>query len=161
MLQYLQQGVYLNTHKDELSEFKLDPTQLLKDGYMEDEIQNSLRLIQKNKNLPLVVSQQVLALHPRLKQLRTASLLTTFGNRYHVMYHNSNLGVHLQTDRTILPIGPSELYHEIIDEPKGDEGESFKKDNISTRPVNQTRNQLLWQGMSLAGQQPLVNTLLH
>ena len=38
MQQYLSQGVFLNTFKDELSEFKLDPTSLIKDGFAEEEI---------------------------------------------------------------------------------------------------------------------------
>ena len=70
-------------------------THLLQENYTEEEILHTLKLVQKSKVLPLQVSQQVLAMHPVTRELRTASLLTTFGNRYHVQYHNPELGVHI------------------------------------------------------------------
>jgi len=56
MQQYLQQGVYLDTGKEQLSEFQLDYTKLLSEDYTEEEIQHAYSLIKKNKSLPLVVS---------------------------------------------------------------------------------------------------------
>ena len=52
-------------------------------------------------------------MHPSTRELRTASLLTTFENKYHVQYHNPELGVHVQKDTQIVPIGPSELYRTV------------------------------------------------
>lgn len=54
-------------------------------------------------------------MHPVSRELRTASLLTTFGNRYHVQYHNTELGVHIQKDSSMVPIGPSELHRKLED----------------------------------------------
>lgn len=84
---------------------------------------HTLQLIQKSKVLPLQVSQQVLAMHPVTRELRTASLLTTYGNRYHVQYHNTELGVHIQKDTSLVPIGPSEL-HRSIEDPNRTEREA-------------------------------------
>lgn len=52
-------------------------------------------------------------MHPKTRELRTASLLTTFGNRYHVQYHNAELGVKIQNDTTMVPIGPSEMHRNL------------------------------------------------
>ena len=49
-------------------------------------------------------------MHPVTRELRTASLLTTYDNRYHVQYHNPELGVHVQKDTSMVPIGTSDLY---------------------------------------------------
>ena len=54
-------------------------------------------------------------MHPVTRELRTASLLTTHGNRYHVQYHNPDLGVHIQGDISMVPIGPSELHRSLPD----------------------------------------------
>ena len=84
MAQYVQQRVTLNEATGELSAFKLDTSKLLQDNFTEEEIARTYNLIKRAKVLPLQVSQQVLALHPELKELRTATLLTTHDNKYHV-----------------------------------------------------------------------------
>ena len=70
-------------------------TNLLQENFTEEEILHTYKLVHKSKVMPLQVSQQVLAMHPITRELRTASVLTTYGNRYHVQYHNPELGVHI------------------------------------------------------------------
>ena len=83
-----------------------------------------MKLVQKSKVLPLHVSQQVLAMHPVTRELRTASLLTAFDNRYHVQYHNPDLGVHVQQDTSVVPIAASELHRSLEKTPsEGLEGD--------------------------------------
>ena len=45
MNQYQKQAVYLNTSNGQLSEFNLDPTNLLQENYTEEEINHTLNLI--------------------------------------------------------------------------------------------------------------------
>ena len=47
---------------------------------------------------PLVVSQRVLAIHPKTHELRTASLLTTDVYTYHAQFDKPELGVIIVSD---------------------------------------------------------------
>jgi len=157
MEQYGRQRVHLNVISGKLSEFKLDMSKLLQDNFTEEEIEHTLRLVQKAQVLPLQVSQQVLALHPEIKQLRTASLLTTFGHKYHVQYHNPELGVHQQRDVTLIPIGPSDLHRSVESEEHRDRKADADAKQASL--INSTRNELL-MSQQLPGNRNLVQTLL-
>ena len=101
------------------------------------------------------MSQQVLALHPKLRELRTASLLTTFQNKYHVQYHNPELGVHIQSDTTLIPIGPSENHRQIESR-----AQTPEKSPESKLEVNRTRNQML-MAQQLPGNRNFLQTLLN
>ena len=59
---------------------------------------------------PLVVSQRVLAVHPKTKELRTASLLTTDAYSYHAQFDRPELGVMIVSDTQLVPISGSEYY---------------------------------------------------
>ena len=84
-------------------------------------------------------------MHPKTRELRTASLLTTFGNRYHVQYHSAELGVHVQTDTSMVPIGPSSM-HRNLD--SGESPDALKQEDYIDEygrvqqnvQINQTRN---------------------
>jgi hypothetical protein len=65
--------------------------------------------------MPLYVSQQVLALHPILREPRTGSLLSTYGNKYHVQFHNPELGVFVLKDIELTPIGLNDFYKQDLD----------------------------------------------
>ena len=104
--------------------------------------------------MPLQVSQQVLALHPSTKEPRTASLLTTFGNNYHVQYHNPDLGVYLQTDTSLVPISANDLYK--TDNPDQEGTPRTRAQQAAS--VNDVRNQLL--SKQLAGNQQVIQKML-
>jgi len=56
-------------------------------------------------------------MHPILREPRTGCLLSTYGSKYHVQFHNSELGVFVLRDIEITPIGLNDLYrhdHEIF-----------------------------------------------
>ena len=102
-----------------------------------------------------------------MKELRTASLLTTYENKYHVQYHNTELGVHRQDDTTIVPISPSDSHLNLKPaapvEPEAAPGGSDQKanqENGQSGTLNMTRNQLL-ASSQLAGNQQLVQVLLN
>lgn len=54
-------------------------------------------------------------MHPTLKEPRTASLLTTFANHFHVQFHNSELGVFVLPDTQLTPIGINDFYKQDTD----------------------------------------------
>ena len=103
------------------------------------------------------VTQHVLAFHPQKRQLRTASLLTAYGNQYHVQYHNANLGVHMQRDTTMIPIGPSDL-HKQIEVPEELQPEQ-QLSEVEKVKVNQTRNKLLLS-QQMPGNHALIQSLM-
>ena len=51
-------------------------------------------------------------MHPVLKEPRTGSLLTTYGNHFHVQFHNSDLGVYVLQDTELTPIGLNDFYRQ-------------------------------------------------
>jgi len=65
--------------------------------------------------MPLYVSQQVLAIHPIIREARTGSLLSTYGNKYHVQFHNPELGVFVLKDTELTPIGLNDFYKQDLD----------------------------------------------
>ena len=52
----------------------------------------------------------MLAIHPILREPRTGSLLSTYGNKYHVQFHNPELGVFIMKDYEITPIGLNDYF---------------------------------------------------
>ena len=54
----------------------------------------------------------MLAIHPTLREPRTASLLTTYGNHFHVQFHNSELGVFVLKDTELTPIGVNDFFRQ-------------------------------------------------
>ena len=49
----------------------------------------------------------MLAFHPVKKELRTANILTNYSDNYHVQYHNQDLGVYFQKEKSIVLISAS------------------------------------------------------
>lgn len=54
-----------------------------REGFKEDKVREVMNIIREYQLQPLVVKQRVLAIHPKTKELRTASLLTADGSSYH------------------------------------------------------------------------------
>lgn len=54
-----------------------------KPQFEEERVKEVLQMIKEYQIAPLVVGQRVLAIHPKTKELRTASLLTTDVLSYH------------------------------------------------------------------------------
>jgi len=69
-----------------------------------------LNLVKRFKVVPMSVSQQVLAVHPVSGELRTGTLLTTYGDKFHVQFHKTELGVCLMQDNKFIPISRSQLF---------------------------------------------------
>lgn len=156
----------MNTANGELSEFKLDLEPFRTKKIPDEAVLHAYALIAKSKSLPLLVSQQVLALHPRLRELRTGNLLTSYGNKYHVQYHHPELGVHVQGDSSLIPISKSGLYKEEPVEVAPLTPEAVAKPAPlqapaqPTQKANDVRNQLLMQ-QQLAGNHQMVYNLLN
>jgi hypothetical protein len=67
-------------------------------------------MIKEYQIAPLVVSQRVLAIHPKTKELHTASLLTTDVSQYHAQFDIPDLGVIIISDQQLIPISGNEYY---------------------------------------------------
>lgn len=73
-------------HKNFMPDANGDLSMLLYDKkpqFDEDKLKEVLLMIKEYQIAPLVVGQRVLAIHPKTKELRTASLLTTDVQSYH------------------------------------------------------------------------------
>ena len=57
--------------------------------------------------MPLVVGQRVLAIHPKVNEIKTGSILTFEGNRYNVRFDDKELCISLVRDYNIIPIAMS------------------------------------------------------
>ena len=99
--------------------------------FSNEQIKRTFLLIQKGQVMPLEVSQQVLALHPARKELRTAQILTNHGDNYHVQYHNPDLGVTFQKDKTIVPISSADPLNE--DEQLSGKDQMMQQMNMNQR----------------------------
>lgn len=58
-------------------------TQDLFNKYPDYKVKEVLMMVKEYKIAPLIVGQRVLALHPKTRELRTASLLTSDVKSYH------------------------------------------------------------------------------
>lgn len=81
-----------------------------KPWFTEDRIKEVLQIIKEFQIAPLVVGQRVLALHPKTRELRTASLLTTDVHSFHAQFDKPELGVIIISDMQLIPISGSEYY---------------------------------------------------
>ncbi len=57
-----------------------------------------------------MVGQRVLAIHPKTRELRTASLLTSDVRQYHAQFDRPELGVCVISDTQLIPISGNEYY---------------------------------------------------
>lgn len=83
-----------------------------KPQYDEDKLKDVLQMIKQFKIAPLVVGQRILAIHPKNKELRTASLLTTDVQSFHAQFDKPELGVIVINDLQLIPISGSEYYYQ-------------------------------------------------
>jgi len=58
-----------------------------------------------------MVGQRVLAIHPKTRELRTASLLTTDIRSYHAQFDRTELGTVMINDLQLIPISGNEYYN--------------------------------------------------
>jgi len=80
--------------------------------FNEDRVKDVLSKIKEYQIAPLMVSQRVLAIHPKTKELRTASLLTTDVSQYHAQFDKPELGVMIVSDTCLIPISGSDYYQQ-------------------------------------------------
>lgn len=76
-----------------------------REGFKEDKVREVMNIIREYQLQPLVVKQRVLAIHPKTKELRTASLLTADGSSYHhAQFDRTELGTMMINDTQLIPI---------------------------------------------------------
>lgn len=85
-------------------------TQDLFNKYPDHKVKEVLMMVKEYKIAPLIVGQRVLALHPKTRELRTASLLTSDVKSYHAQFDRPELGVIIINDRQLVPISGNEYY---------------------------------------------------
>jgi hypothetical protein len=64
-------------------------------------------ILLKDRVMPLMVGQRVLAIHPKTNEIKTGSILTSEGNRYDVRFDDQEFGISLVRDYNIIPIAMS------------------------------------------------------
>ena len=69
-----------------------------KPQFNDEKVKEVLQIIKEYQIAPLVVGQRVLAIHPKTKELRTASLLTTDVRSYHAQFDKTELGTMVISD---------------------------------------------------------------
>ena len=102
----MQQKNFLPDSNGDLSMLTYDK----KPQFEEEKVKEVLNMIKLYQIAPLVVSQRVLAIHPKTKELRTASILTTDVQSYHAQFDRAELGVIVISDLHLTPISGSEYY---------------------------------------------------
>lgn len=72
-------------------------------------------ILVKGKIVPLTVGQRVLAVHPKIGEIRTGSILTFEGSEFDIRFDNPELGIVLIKDYNIISIEDSKcsFYHRI------------------------------------------------
>ncbi|CDW86505.1 protein always early 2-like [Stylonychia lemnae] len=89
-----------------------------KPQFEEERVKEVLQIIKVYQIAPLVVGQRVLALHPKVNELRTASLLTTDVQSYHAQFDRPELKVIIITDQQLIPISEN-VIHRVRDNNQG------------------------------------------
>ena len=106
IIKAMQQKNFLPDSNGDLSMLSYDK----KPQFEEEKVKEVLNMIKLYQIAPLVVSQRVLAIHPKTKELRTASILTTDVQSYHAQFDRAELGVIVISDLHLTPISGSEYY---------------------------------------------------
>ncbi len=81
-----------------------------KQNHKDEDIYSVLMIIKEHQIAPLVVSQRVLAVHPKTKNLHTASLLTSDVQQFHAQFDKTDLGVAVIADTHLFPISGNQYY---------------------------------------------------
>mmetsp|Transcript_32335 Transcript_32335/g.23878 ORF Transcript_32335/g.23878 Transcript_32335/m.23878 type:complete len:121 (+) Transcript_32335:1258-1620(+) len=78
--------------------------------FNEDRVKDVLLMIKEYQIAPLIVGQRVLAVHPKTRELRTASLLTADVQQFHAQFDKPELGVIVIRDQDVVPISGSDYF---------------------------------------------------
>mmetsp|Transcript_39565 Transcript_39565/g.38082 ORF Transcript_39565/g.38082 Transcript_39565/m.38082 type:complete len:247 (+) Transcript_39565:79-819(+) len=80
--------------------------------FNEERVKDVCLMIKEYQIAPLIVGQRVLALHPKTKELRTASLLTADVHQFHAQFDKPELGVIVIKDQDVIPISGSDYFQQ-------------------------------------------------